>query len=158
MHLVKGFTYRVCEYRHFRNKQVRRNTFFRAENPFKTHWFTSMIKLRLLLLGFLLISSFLPVKGQRTYAANSVLASGNWYKLSTGSTGIYKVDLPILASLGINTSNLSSSSIRLFGNGGQMLPEANAASRADDLQEVAIFMTDGGDGIFNGNDFFLFSE
>ena len=154
--MVKGFTYRVCEYRHFRNKQVRRNTFFRAENPFKTHWFTSMIKLRLLLLGFLLISSFLPVKGQRTYAANSVLASGNWYKLSTGSTGIYKVDLPILASLGINTSNLSSSSIRLFGNGGQMLPEANAASRADDLQEVAIFMTDGGDGIFNGNDFFLF--
>jgi len=109
-----------------------------------------------LLLGFGLISSFLAVKGQRTYASNSVLASGNWYKLSISSAGIYKVDLAFLAALGINTSNLSSSSIKLFGNGGQMLPENNAVSRTDDLQEVAIYMADGGDGIFSGADFFLF--
>lgn len=109
-----------------------------------------------MLLGFGLISSFLPVKGQRTYASNSVLASGNWYKLSIGSAGIYKVDLSFLAGLGINTSNLSSSSIKLFGNGGHMLPESNAANRADDLQEVAIYMADGGDGVFSGTDFFLF--
>ncbi len=109
-----------------------------------------------MLLGFGFISSFLPVKGQRTYASNSVLASGNWYKLSIGSAGIYKVDLSFLAGLGINTSNLSTLSIRLFGNGGQMLPESNAISRVDDLQEVAVYMADGGDGIFNGTDFFLF--
>ena len=115
-----------------------------------------MIKLRLLLLGFGLISSFLAVKGQRTYASNSVLASGNWYKLSIGSAGVYKVDLSFLAGQGINTSNLSSSSIKLFGNGGHMLPESNAANRADDLQEVAIYMADGGDGVFSGTDFFLF--
>jgi len=109
-----------------------------------------------MLLGFGLISCFLPAKAQRTYASNSVLASGNWYKLSISSVGIYKVDLAFLAGMGINTSNLSSSSIRLFGNGGNMLPESNASIRTDDLQEVPIFMSDGGDGIFNGTDFFLF--
>lgn len=109
-----------------------------------------------MLLGFLLISSFLPIKGQRNYAAHSVLATGNWYKLSIGSAGIYKVDLSFLAALGINTSNLNSSSIRLFGNGGAMLAEDNTTYRPDDLQEVAIYMVDGGDGIFSGNDFFLF--
>ena len=115
-----------------------------------------MIKLRLLLLGFGLICCFLPAKAQRTYTSNSVLASGNWYKLSISSAGIYRVDLAFLAGMGINTSNLSSSSIRLFGNGGHMLQESNASGRADDLQEVPIFISDGGDGIFNGTDFFLF--
>jgi hypothetical protein len=37
-----------------------------------------------------------------------------------------------LSSLGINTNNLSSNSIRLFGNTGQMLEENNALPRADD--------------------------
>jgi len=115
-----------------------------------------MKKLRLLIVGYVLLGSFFSAKSQRNYAANSVLASGTWYKLSTGSAGIYKIDVAFLASVGINTANLSSSSIRLYGNGGQMLPEANADKRKDDLQEVAIYLADGGDGIFSGSDFFLF--
>lgn len=94
--------------------------------------------------------------GQRVYSPSSVLATGNWYKIAVDKPGIYKVDLPFLAALGINISGLSSSSIRLFGNGGQMLPENNAASRMDDLFENAIMVVDGGDGILNGNDYFLF--
>ena len=94
--------------------------------------------------------------GQRVYSPSSVLATGNWYKISVDKPGIYKVDLSFLASLGINTSGLSSSSIRLFGNGGQMLPENNAVNRLDDLFENAITVVDGGDGTFNGNDYFLF--
>lgn len=93
---------------------------------------------------------------QRNYRSNSVLASGNWYKLSVKNAGVYRVNVAFLQSAGVNTSNLSSSSIRLFGNGGQMLPESNRVNRADDLTENAIMMFDGGDGIFNGNDYFLF--
>ena len=37
-----------------------------------------------------------------------------------------------------------------------MLPEANAAARIDDLEEIAIQVEDGGDGQLNGNDFVLF--
>ncbi len=93
---------------------------------------------------------------QRTYATNSVLLTGNWYKIGVKQEGVYKVDINLLNSLGITTSNLSSASIRLYGNGGEMLPENNAQPRIDDLYENAIEMNDGGDGIFNGNDYFLF--
>jgi Peptidase family C25 len=98
----------------------------------------------------------LKTKAQRSYKANSILASGVWAKLAVKNTGVYKVDLTFLSGLGFNTSNISSGSIRLFGNGGAMLSEANADLPIDDLAENAIMMVDGGDGIFNGNDYFLF--
>ena len=93
---------------------------------------------------------------QRNYAPNSVLANGNWYKIGVLKEGVYKVDINLLTSLGISTGNLTSASIRLYGNGGEMLPENNSQPRIDDLYENAIEMNDGGDGIFNGTDFFLF--
>ena len=99
---------------------------------------------------------FIPANGQRNYAANSVLATGNWYKLSVRQPGVYKMDIPFLNNLGVNTSNLSSNSIRLFGNGGQMLKEANAGYWADDLKENALQVVDGGDGIINGSDYIVF--
>ncbi|HEY6061975.1 MAG TPA: type IX secretion system sortase PorU [Chitinophagaceae bacterium] len=93
---------------------------------------------------------------QRNYTPNSVLSSGAWYKLSVSDPGIYKIDIPLLNSLGVNTNNLASATIRLFGNGGQMLAEANAVPRSDDLKENAIMIVDGGDGIINGSDYILF--
>ena len=93
--------------------------------------------------------------GQRIYTPNSILANGNWYKISVEKTGIYKIDIPFLASLGINTSGLASGSIRLYGNGGIMLAEANEVPRLDDLTENAIQVVDGGDGVINGSDYIL---
>src|SRR5215831_3230729 len=104
--------------------------------------------------GLIVIS--LVTSGQRIYKANSVLANGSWYKIAVNKTGVYKIDVSFLNSLGINTSNLASNSIRLYGNGGAMLPEANQISRYDDLEENAIMVVDGGDGVFNGSDYFLF--
>ncbi|MHA4808835.1 type IX secretion system sortase PorU [Flavitalea flava] len=93
---------------------------------------------------------------QRTYKAGSVLASGTWYKIAVSGPGVVRVDIPFLKSLGVNTDNLSSGTIRLYGNGGQMLPEACNGIRTDDLLEDALDIADGGDGILNGNDYFLF--
>lgn len=93
---------------------------------------------------------------QRTYKSNSVLATGTWSKIAIKDHGIYKIDVPFLSSLGFNVSNISSGSIRLFGNGGAMLSEANAEIPIDDLAENAIMVVDGGDGVFNGADYFLF--
>jgi len=66
------------------------------------------------------------------------------------------MDIPFLNTLGISVQGLSSSSIRLFGNGGAMLPEANNGSRPDDLTENDLFVEDGGDGILNNADYILF--
>jgi Peptidase family C25 len=98
-----------------------------------------------------------PARSQRTYKASSVLASGTWYKISVSAPGVYKIDVPFLKSLGINTNDLSSASIHLFGNGGAMLPEpCNGTPRIDDLLEDGIDIEDGGDGVFSGADYLLF--
>lgn len=110
---------------------------------------------RFLFLGIFLVIS-VKILAQRSYQPNSVLNSGNWYKIAIKNPGVYKIDLSFLNRLGVNVSNLASNSVRLYGNGGQMLPEANATFRVDDLQENAIMVADGGDGILNADDYILF--
>ncbi len=95
------------------------------------------------------------LQAQRQYKTASVLASGNWYKLSVPAEGIYKVDATFLASLGI-TGLVPSTQIRVFAGGNGMLPERPGEARIDDLEEVAIEVQDGGDGQLSGADYFLF--
>ena len=104
-------------------------------------------------LSFLLIC--LPSGAQRIYAGRSVLASGEWHQIAVSSPGMQKVDGSLLARLGINLP-VGSGSIRLYGNGGTMLPESNGTPRIDDLRENAILVEDGGDGSFGANDYLLF--
>lgn len=92
---------------------------------------------------------------QRVYKPASVLAAGNWYKISTTAEGVYKADASFLSSLGI-TGSIPSDQIRVFAGSNGMLPEANNEPRIDDLEEVAIQVQDGGDGQLNGSDYFLF--
>lgn len=91
----------------------------------------------------------------RIYASSSVLSTGNWYSISTSEPGFYRVDGAQLARLGI-TLPVASTQLRLYGNGGKMLPELNALSRQDDLVENAIHVEDGGDGSFQIQDYFIF--
>jgi hypothetical protein len=112
------------------------------------------LKINFLLLFMLILTN--QVQAQRNYVAQSVFATGNWYKIAVKNDGIYKVDVAFLQNLGISVTNLAAASIRLYGNGGQMLPENNLDFRYDDVVENAIAMQDGGDGLFNGNDYFLF--
>jgi hypothetical protein len=107
----------------------------------------------ILALTSLLLSS---TEAQRSYTTVSSLASGNWYRVAISAPGMYKIDAALLRSLGISTAGLSSAAIRLYGNGGGMLPEACNGVRTDDLLENAIDMEDGGDGIFGEGDYFLF--
>jgi hypothetical protein len=109
-----------------------------------------------LLLAICLFSGSISASGQRTYTGQSALSVGNWYKLAVSGPGIYKIDVPFLSALGITASSLPSNSIRLFGNGGQMLPENAGSVVMDDLTENAIWVEDGGDGVLNGNDYLLF--
>jgi len=92
---------------------------------------------------------------QRTYAPNSVLATGNWYKISVTADGVYKMDYSFLKKLGLDSINPNK--IRLFGNGGGQIPFANATFRYDDLQENAIYVYDGGTAaVFDSTDYVLF--
>jgi hypothetical protein len=89
-------------------------------------------------------------------AGSSVLSSGDWYKLAVSTTGILKIDYAFLQQIGINPANIDPRQIRIYGNAIGMLPQANAAPRADDLNENAIFVQGESDGIFNSSDYVLF--
>lgn len=92
-----------------------------------------------------------------SYANNSVLASGEWYKIRVNSDGVHKITYTDLEELGLNPENINPSNIRIYGNGGGMLPEENAESRSDDLMENAIFVQGQSDGKFDQGDYILFN-
>jgi hypothetical protein len=111
--------------------------------------------MRYVLIVLLFLASPDFINAQRQYANSSVLSSGNWYKISVSREGVYKLDGSMLASMGIQLP-IPSGNIRLFGNGGQMLPEANQDKRPDDLLENAIWVSDGGDNSIESADYILF--
>jgi hypothetical protein len=90
------------------------------------------------------------------YADHSVLATGIWVKISTSSNGIYRISHDDLKSFGLEPSAINPKNIKLYGNGGGMLPEGNSASRIDDLAENAIFVAGEEDGKFDPGDYILF--
>lgn len=90
------------------------------------------------------------------YASQSLLASGNWYKIKLNNTGIYKLTYADMQSMGIAVNGLKPENIRLFGNGGGMLPESNSISRFDDMHENAIQVVSAKAGVFAAGDYILF--
>ena len=95
-------------------------------------------------------------KSLTSFTQSSVLATGNWYKIGVTRDGIYKLDYNFLKNLGIDVEQVNPSHIRLYGNGGGMLPFANNAPRADDLKENAIYVAGENDGVLNTGDYILF--
>jgi hypothetical protein len=90
------------------------------------------------------------------YAGVSVLATGEWYKISVTQTGIHQITYSDLQNMGINPSSIDPRQIRLYGNGGGMLSESLTDYRHDDLAENSIFVAGESDGRFDQQDFILF--
>lgn len=99
-------------------------------------------------------TEYSPVR--HTFTENSVLAEGDWFKIGVTETGIFKLTYEDLSLMGMNLSGVNPDHIRLYGNGGEMLPERNSDFRYDDLQENAIWVEDGDDGSFDAADYILF--
>jgi len=90
-----------------------------------------------------------------TGVTNSVLATGTWYKFGAPSRGVYKITYAFLQSMGINPANIDPANIRLYGNGGTVLPEIASSGAPDDLTENAIYVSSTG-STFGANDYILF--
>ncbi len=89
-------------------------------------------------------SSMLPV--------NSILTTGQWYKIKVKQTGVYKLTYSDLLSMGFtNPAN-----IRIYGNGGRQLSLWNDAPRPADLNEIPVYISKGDDQVFNEGDYLLF--
>jgi hypothetical protein len=87
---------------------------------------------------------------------NSVLSTGDWFKFSVDTTGVFKIDRNLLEQIGISTKGLNPKKIHIYGNGGALLPTLNSDFRYEDLQENAIYIEGENDGTFNANDYIIF--
>ena len=90
-----------------------------------------------------------------TTIENSVLDSGNWYRFYVQKSGIYKITKTFLQSLGLDT-NGDPRKIKIYGNGGRMLPLLNSVDYPMDLAENAIQFIGESDGVFDDQDYILF--
>ncbi len=90
------------------------------------------------------------------YAANSILASGTWHKVSVSTDGIYKMDYTFFRKMGLTLDSINPKNIRVYGNGGGQLPFGNSSFHYDDLQENSIYVFGEADGKFDTTDYVLF--
>lgn len=111
-----------------------------------------MIQQAKYLLILLVLAYSFALNGQTT----SVLASGTWYKIGVMNSGIYKIDVSFLQKMGVNASQVNPQNIKIFGNGGAMLPQKNSVPRPKDLIENAIVVEGESDGRFDNTDYILF--
>jgi hypothetical protein len=91
-----------------------------------------------------------------SFASDSVLSSGKWYKIGVSETGIHQLTYSDLSSLGIDVDHVDPRNIRLFHNGGGVLGELNAQPRCNDLVEIPVAVSGESDGKFDNGDYILF--
>jgi hypothetical protein len=87
--------------------------------------------------------------------SNSVLATGQWFRFYVEKSGVYKISKRFLSDLGFNV-NVDPRKIKIYGNGGRMLPLLNSTLYPEDLAENAIQFIGENDGVFNDSDYLLF--
>jgi hypothetical protein len=96
------------------------------------------------------------VRGNRQYAEQSVLSQGTHYKFKVDQDGIYKIDKDLLNGLGVSLG-FPIANLRIYGNGGGMLPELAGAQKYDDLTENPIKTFDNNqNGLFDADDYAIF--
>ena len=88
--------------------------------------------------------------------AQSVLRTGLWVKIGVTESGVYRLSQSQLAQLNPAFATADPRRLRLYGNGGAMLPQPNATTRPADLTENAIQVVGEADGRFDAGDALLF--
>ncbi|MUU79596.1 type IX secretion system sortase PorU [Winogradskyella endarachnes] len=87
---------------------------------------------------------------------NSVLSTGDWYRFYIEETGVYRLSKSFLSGLGINTNSVDPRNIKIYGNGGRMLPYSNSENYPFDVVENAVKFVGEDDGNFDNGDYILF--
>lgn len=96
-------------------------------------------------------TSYATPNNESRYTQNSVLSSGNWYKIQIPTTGVYKLTYNDLKKLGLSDPK----NVKIYGYGGAILDEDFTKPYTDDLPQVSIWMSNTKEN-FGKNDYILF--
>ncbi len=122
-------------------------------NPYRLNPETNLIeKVNEYEIYFTLKKKTLKAVDLQTYAANSLLNSGDWYKIKVDVSGVYRLTYSQLEAIGLSQPQ----NVRLYYYGGKQLPYANSDKNYDDLVEIPIKMVKGNDESFNAGDYIIF--
>ena len=108
--------------------------------------------MRLVVLTFFLIGCYFPISG---WGQVGMLSKGNWVKIAVPNEGVYQLTGAQFKAMGF-TGKLNANQVQLYGMDLANLSEKVPNALPDSLNEMAIEMQDGGDGIFDDQDQFLF--
>ena len=97
-------------------------------------------------LSFLILLSSILVNAQ---VDESVLSSGQWYKLPITQSGVYKIDADFLSSQNIEIP--TGQKLHIYGRRGGMLSEQISEDSADDLIPIPLYEENVTDGPLNSN-------
>jgi hypothetical protein len=81
----------------------------------------------------------------------SLMSSGQWYRMFIERDGIYRITYEELRDVGLDNP----SQVRIYGSGGAMLPEV-AGRIPDRQQEIPVMMVCKTAGVFTAGDYILF--
>lgn len=81
-----------------------------------------------------------------SFATQSVLNQGDWFKFRISGDGIYKITGEQIANLNLDVSSINASTFKVFGHPGGMLSEVIEDDRVDDLKQLPVELVD-----HNGN-------
>ncbi len=84
-------------------------------------------------------------------AWGGVLSSGKWARVRVSESGVMKITYEQLAEWGLDPQTAG-----VYGLGGTILPEVMPTTLPADLTPQAVYVQDGGDGVFGPGDYLLF--
>ena len=108
--------------------------------------------MRLGVLTFLLIGCCFSIS---VWGQIGMLSNGNWVKIAVPNEGVYQLTGAQLKAMGF-AGKLNANQVQLYGMDLANLTEKVPSVLPDSLSEMAIEMQDGGDGILDDQDKFLF--
>lgn len=85
---------------------------------------------------------------------NSVLNDGQIFKIAIAESGVYKIDSDLISQMGFSSSDAAK--IKVYGQRGGVVPQANAAYRVEDLAEIPVMSLGLEDGNWDQGDGILF--
>lgn len=92
------------------------------------------------------------------YPDSSVLAHGDWYKVSIPSSGLYKLTYSDFIALGVPAEKIVSKNLSIYGNGSHQISSDNSLCTSSDLKENAIYVYDPNNNFSQGGFVVFYGE
>ena len=93
---------------------------------------------------------------ERQWPLEGPLGKDNMYRLSIAEDGVFRIDRNWMIAAGFDPDTLDPRAIRLWGNGGEMLPMNNDVDRPLGVEAAAIWFEGEDDGVWNVDDALFF--